>query len=207
MISSIEAKNIMDWKRSKRLTHSTYRSLGLMIFLLMLLGLRNAETTLYAQKSEKYSAPSVGDRAPDISSDDFNGKKFALSKSTKKGNVVLWFTNLCEGCQSEIPVVLRLREMYEKKGVEVVAVSVLGKDRGTVENAIRENKIAFRFLYDPFGTATQLYSGKYVEGTCPLKNIFIIQKGGKIVCASHLPGVQMNELTNMLNKITKGTQQ
>lgn len=213
-MNRIERKNIMDCERSKRLTYSIYHSLGLMIFLLMLLGSRNAETTLYAQKGEKYTAPRVGDQAPDFLLDDFNGETFVLSKLIKKGNVVLWFTNLCDGCQSEIPTVLRLKEMYQKKGVEVVAVSVLGKDRKTVETVIKENKVSFRFLYDPIGAATQQYSGKYIEGTCPLKNIFIIEKGGKIVYASHLPGARMNELTTQLNKMTwesipsgKGTQQ
>lgn len=197
----------MDYKRSKLLAHSTYRPRGLRIFLLVMLGLLYTEATLYAQKVEKYSAPRVGDKAPEFSLKDFNGKKFVLSPSIKKGNVVLWFTNLCEGCQTEIPTVHRLKAEYEKKGVEFVAVSVLGKDRKTVETVMKDNKVTFRFLYDPAGAATTMYSGKYVEGTCPLKNIFIIEKGGKIMFASHLPGVQMNELTSQLNKITKGTQQ
>jgi len=58
--------------------------------------------------------------------------------------------------------VLRLKAEYEKKGVEVVAVSVLGKDRKPVETVIQENKVSFRFLYDPSGIATQRYSGEYV---------------------------------------------
>lgn len=196
----------MDYKRSKRLIHSIYGSLGLIIFFLMLLGVPPAEITLHAQKGEKYSTPRVGDQAPDISLDDFKGNKFTLSKLIKKRNVVLWFTNLCEGCQSEIPTVLRLREMYQKKGVEIVAVSVLGKDRKTVEAVIQENKVSFRFLYDPTGTATQRYSGKYIEGTCPLKNIFIIEKDGKIVYAGHLPGTDPSALEKELNKITGGNE-
>lgn len=196
----------MDCKRSKRLTYSTYHSFSLMIFLVMLLGSRNAETTLYAQKGGKYTAPRVGDQAPDFLLNDFNGEKFVLSKLIKKGNVVLWFTNLCKGCQSEIPTVIRLKAEYEKKGVEVVAVSVLGKDRKTVETVMKENKVSFRFLYDPVGAATELYSGKYVEGTCPLKNIFIIEKGGKIVYASHLPGAETSTLEKQLNKITGGNE-
>lgn len=206
MTNNIGRKNIMDCKRSKRLTRFTFGFLSLTIMLLMSLGIPVTENAACAQKGEKYSAPRVGNQAPDFSLGDFNGKKFALSTSIKKGNVVLWFTNLCEGCQSQIPTVLGLKTEYEKKGVEVVAVSVLGKDRKTVETVMKENKVSFRFLYDPSGTATQRYSGKYVEGTCPLKNIFIIEKGGKIVYASHLPGIQMNELTTQLNKIAKGTQ-
>lgn len=193
----------MDNKRSKRSTRSTDCSPGSTILLLVVLGFLNAATALYAQKAENYSAPRVGGRAPDFMLDDFNGKKFELSKLIKMTNVILWFTNLCEGCQSEIPTVLRLKREYEKKGVEVVAVSVLGTDRKTVEAVIKQNKVSFRFLYDPSGTATQRYSGKYIEGTCPLKNIFIIEKGGKIVYASHLPGVDPSVLEKEVNNITE----
>lgn len=197
----------MDCTRSTRLTRFAFDFLSLGAILLILLGVLVAENTVYAQKAENYSAPRVGDQALDFSLKDFSGGRFTLSKLTRKGNVVLWFTDLCEGCQSQIPTVLRLKAEYEKKGVEVVAVSVLGKDRKTVETVIKENKVSFRFLYDPMGVATQRYSGKYVEGTCPLKNIFIIEKGGMIVFARHLPGTQLSELTTELNKITKGTQQ
>lgn len=207
MTNNIERKNIVDCKRSKRLTHFAFDFLSLGTILLILLGVLVAENIVYAQKAEKYSAPRVDDQSPDFSLKDFSGGSFTLSKLTKKGNVVLWFTNLCEGCQSQIPTVLRLKAEYGKKGVDVVAVSVLGKDRKTVETVMKENKVSFRFLYDPMGVATQRYSGKYVEGTCPLKNIFVIEKGGKIVYASHLPGVTMDGLTNQLNKIMKGTQQ
>ena len=165
------------------------------------------QTIASAQTNNKNVAPKVSDSAPDFSLQDFKGNKFTLSKLTKTKGVLLWFTNLCEGCQSQIPTVLRLKAEYEKKGVEVVAVSILGKDRKTVETVMKKNKDSFRFLYDPTGTASKRYSGEYVEGTCPLKNIFVIEKGGKIVFANHLPGVQMNELASILNKLTKGTQQ
>lgn len=100
----------------------------------------------------------------------------------------------------------KLKTLFEKKGIEIVGVSVLGKDRNKVQDVMKKKKISFRFLYDPVGSATQRFSGKYVEGTCPLKNIFIIEKCGLIIFAGHLPGVELEELSNMLNNITKGIQ-
>lgn len=179
-----------------------YRYQSVAVSIALAFGICMLRTDVYAQNAEKYSIPRVGDQALDFSLQDFKGNKFTLSKLTKKNGVLLWFTNLCEGCQSEIPTVLKLKAEYEKKGVEVVAVSVLGKDRTKVETVIKENKVSFRFLYDPTGTATKMYSGKYVEGTCPLKNIFIVEKGGKIVYASHLPGADPSALEKELNKIT-----
>lgn len=180
--------------------------LGLVAFCLLIFGTLLTQTTASAQMNDKKVAPKVGDRAPDFSLQDFKGNKFTLSKLTKKNGVLLWFTNLCEGCQSKIYEVQKLESLYEKKGIDVVAVSVLGKDRKTVETVIKENKISFRFLYDPSGTATQRYSGKYIEGTCPLKNIFIVEKGGKIMYAGHLPGVDSSALEKELNNITEGNE-
>ena len=163
-----------------------------------------SQTTASAQRSNNSVVPKVGERAPNFSLQDFNGDKFTLTTLTKTKGILLWFTNLCEGCQSEIPEVLKLKSLYEKKGIDVVAVSVLGEDRETVEDVMREYNVAFRFLYDPAGEATARYSGKYVEGTCPLKNIFVIERGGKIAFASHLPGTDQQELTNQLDKVTDG---
>ncbi len=196
----------MDRERSKRLTRTAALAFGVMVIGSMLFGSPPAETTLLAQMAGKYAAPRVGDQAPDFSLKDFGGGNFTLSKLTRDKHVIVWFTNLCEGCQSEIPTVLRLSAEYRKKGVEVVAVSLLGKDRTTVEAVMKENKVSFRFLYDPDGAATRLYSGKYVEGTCPLKNIFVIGKGGKVALTSHLPGIRINELTAQLDALTGGIQ-
>ena len=84
-----------------------------------------------------------------------------------------------------------------------MAVSVLGKDRETVEAVIRKNKVTFPVLYDPKGEVTELYSGKYVPATCPLTNIYLVRKGGKIVKISHLPGTDEKELSSQLDKLTK----
>jgi len=162
------------------------------------------QSTASAQMNHKQVVPKVGDIAPDFSLQDLKGNKFMLSKLTKTKGVFLWFTNLCEGCQSKIPDVQKLGSVYKEKGIDIVAVSVLGEDRKTVDDVMRKNNVTFQFLYDPKGEATELYSGKYVEGTCPLKNIFIIERGGRINYASHLPGIDEKELSSQLEKVTKG---
>lgn len=151
--------------------------------------------------SNAYAPPavkSVGQQAPDFTLQDFKGGNFILSSSMKGKAVVLWFTNLCEGCQSSIPDMERLKSQYEKKGVEFVAVSVLGRDRKTVESVMTRHKVSFRFLYDPDGKATASYAGRFVEATCPLKNIYIIRKGGEIAFMSHLPGVDEKILAGQI---------
>jgi peroxiredoxin len=169
------------------------------VFLLLL-----ATGAAYSQRAAPGNAPpavtKVGGVAPDFTLQDFSGKRFTLSSSMKEKTVVLWFTNLCEGCQSVVPDVKTLKSQYEKKGVEFVAVSVLGKDRETVESVMKENNVNFRFLYDPDGKATASYAGRFVEATCPLKNIYVIRKGGTIAFMSHLPGVDGRELIAQIDK-------
>lgn len=157
--------------------------------------------TSYAQGSSGVKSASLesGDDAPSISLSDFNRNRFVLSEVVRDKTVLLWFTNLCSGCRSRIPDVQKLHEMFEKDDVEIVAVSELGKDRKTVEDVIKSMNITFRFLYDPDGKATKRFSGKYIEGTCPLKNLYVIERGGKIVLASHLARIDIEELIEILD--------
>lgn len=156
------------------------------------------------QQDGNITLPEVGATAPDFTLKDFKGKDFTLSKLKDKKTVLLWFTNLCGGCQSKFGEMGKIKNLYEKKGVEIVVVSILGKDRKTVEDIIRRKKAAFRFLYDPQGNVTKLFSGEAVPNTCPLQNIFIISKNGKIVYADHYPGVDEAGITTLLDKVTKG---
>lgn len=147
--------------------------------------------------------PSVGQKAPDFALQDFKGKRFTLSKCKDREGVLLWFTNLCEGCRSKFKRVEELRKEYGGKDVEVIALSQLGKDRKTVEDAIETNHLTVPFLYDPDGVVTTLYSGAYVPGTCPLTNLFLINKQGTIIYATHYPGAPESEISRQLASLIK----
>lgn len=155
------------------------------------------------QRTQKLSLPKVGDQAPDFTLLDFKGRRFILSEQKSRKAVLLWFTNLCEGCLSKLPAMENLKTIFEKKGADFIAVSQLAKDRKTVEDVIQSCKLTLRFLYDPDGKATERYSGSYVPGTCPLQNIFVIQKNGTITYASHFPGVEQSELHELLGKVVE----
>ncbi|MFA5833932.1 MAG: redoxin domain-containing protein [Bacteroidota bacterium] len=162
---------------------------------------------IIAPEHDKTVIPNVGVKAPDFSGHYFDGKPFTLSKIAKNKPVLLWFTNLCSGCQSKLQFIEELNKKYQKKEMEVLAVSQLGSDQKTVEDIIRQNNLSVRFVYDPSGVATTLYTGGYNPGICPVKNIYLIDKSGKISFATHYPGVSEKELTKQINKLTKGNQQ
>lgn len=151
-----------------------------------------------AAQSQRVAA--VGDTAPNFSLVDFQGKKFTFDKKKNDKVRVFWFTNLCSGCQSVILDMEKIKSWYEKKNVEVVAVSQLGEDRATVERIIKEKKLTIRFLYDPKGEATSLYSGRYIPGTCPLKSLYIVQRNGTIQYANHFPGAPGIEIVKQIDK-------
>lgn len=144
--------------------------------------------------------PQIGQKALNFTLEDLAGKRFSLSDFKDKKIVLLWFTNLCKGCQTKFPEMERIKNQYSEKGIEVLAVSVLGDDRETVENVVDEMKTTFRFLLDPKGVATKLYSGAYHPGYCPMQNIFITDKKGDITYVSHYPGIEEDEIMKELDK-------
>lgn len=185
------------------------KSYILITSLMFTFGVPTGRTPLHAQNDNTKTTIvlQAGDPAPDFTLQDFKGNTFTLSEQLKKKGVVLWFTNLCAGCQSKMTEMEKIKKRYEKKGIEVVAISQLGEDRETVEKTIKEKKLSFRFLYDPKSETTIHYSGKYIPGTCPLKNIYLVGADSKIAFTSHYPGLEERELTNLLNKIIKGIKQ
>lgn len=148
--------------------------------------------------------PKIGQKAPNFTLEDLAGKRFSISDFKDKKIVLLWFTNLCSGCQTKFPEMERIKNQYSEKETEVIAVSVLGDDRETVETTIAEKKTTFRFLIDPRGVATKLYSGAYHPGSCPLQNIFITDKNGIITYVSHYPGMEEDEIIKELDKTSNG---
>ncbi len=144
----------------------------------------------------------VGDTAPDFTLEDFKGETFVLSEELKnEKGVILWFTNLCAGCKAKFPKMEELKNYYQGKGIEIIAISQLGEDKKTVEDSIRKNKLTLRFLYDSIGKVTELFSGKYVPGVCPIQNIYIIQKDAKIAYTNRYPGVEESAIIEQLDKI------
>jgi len=172
------------------------------IFLVGLLLFSNS-FALQLAENKAVTIPEAGDTAEDFMLKDFQGKSFSLSDFRNRKAIVLWFTNLCEGCQAKFSQIEKLRNEYSHKNLEVVAVSQLDKDRKTVEDAIRKHKMTVRFLYDPTGEATAKFAGKYVPNLCPLKNIFFIDKGGIIVHSTHYPGVSEEEIAEQIEKLVK----
>ena len=176
------------------------RTLVSLLFLSLLVG------TLFGQPSLSQAPPpplKAGDQARDFVVHDLSGKAFKLSALLKNKSAVLWFSNMCQGCQSQIPLFEKLSKEYAKKDIRFVGISVLGKDRKTVEDIVARYKVTYPYMIDPDGAATKLFAGEYVEGTCPLKSIYVIKKGGEVLFARHLPGTSEKELVAQIETALK----
>ncbi|MBI2842278.1 MAG: TlpA family protein disulfide reductase [Armatimonadetes bacterium] len=145
----------------------------------------------------------VGDEAPDFSLRDLSAKEIKLS-AYKGGVVLLWFTNLCPGCQGVLPGVVKAHKNYAKKGVTFLAVSLLGDDKETVLSVVRKHKVTFPFLIDPKVEVYPRYGGvKVPPGTCPTNpQLFILDKG-KVAYATHFPGAPEAELWKTIDKLIR----
>ena len=113
---------------------------------------------------------------------------------------VVWFTNLCGGCRAGMARLDELRETF-RDSLEIVAVSVLGEDEETVRNVISELGVGFPFLIDADGMVIRLYSGGYTPNSCPVNNIFFIDRKGTIVETSHYPGLPQEDLEEHVRRL------
>ena len=143
--------------------------------------------------------------APPFELSGLNHRVVRLSDYSGSKVLLLWFTNLCSGCEKNLPILENLYQNFKKKNLEILAISVLGSDTETVEGILEKSKVDFPFLIDPEGKVCELYSGKYIPETCPAVNLFLIDKQGRIRFESHFPGTTENELAEELDKVIKET--
>ena len=82
-----------------------------------------------AQAGEMAGKCKVGDRAPDFTLADVEGRKVQLSKVNSGKVVLLAFWSLrCGACLKEVPYLEQLHKGFAGKGVAVVSVVIDGMD-------------------------------------------------------------------------------
>jgi peroxiredoxin len=59
----------------------------------------------------------------------------------------------------------KLKKTNREKGIEIIGISVLGKDRETVEKIAAQEKTGLRILLDPEGDVVKRYGGEHLPGT------------------------------------------
>jgi peroxiredoxin len=119
------------------------------------------------------SAIEIGEKAPDFSLADINGKAVNLSAFNGKVVILDFFADWCPPCRQEIPDFIELEKSYGDKGFAMIGVALVSA--GEAREFAGRMGINYPVLVDD-GKASEIYG--------PIRSIpttFIIDKGGKIV--------------------------
>ncbi len=91
------------------------------------------------EKIENIKRLRVGQTAPEIVSNDSDGKTIALSTLIGKDVLMVYFwASWCEGCEAENPNIVRIYNKYKERGFDIYAVS-LDKDKAEWFKAIQKH--------------------------------------------------------------------
>jgi peroxiredoxin Q/BCP len=125
--------------------------------------------------------PKVGDKAPDFTAQDQDGKAVKLSDFAGKQAVLLYFypKDQTPGCTKEACGFRDRLDDLKKQNVVVLGVS--RDDAASHKKFIAKENLNFPLLADTDGKLTELY-GAGMEGRNMSRRVsFLIDKSGKIV--------------------------
>jgi peroxiredoxin len=125
---------------------------------------------LFASCGRKASLE-AGDRAPEFSLRDMDGKAVSLSDYRGRVVVVEFWASWCEPCRVAIPEMNSIYEKYKDRAV-LLAISV-DRDISDVASVIEEEKILYPVLFDD-RDVNRAYRVSAVPST------FLINKSGRI---------------------------
>ncbi len=124
-------------------------------------------------KKTSVSAEKWGN-APDFTFKKVGGEKFTLSSLKGKVIILDFFATWCPPCRQEIPDFIQLKKDYEKKGLEIVGIS-LDKSESTVKEFYDKNGMNYIVVM-----GNNDIGDKY-GGVSGIPTTFIIDRKGDIV--------------------------
>lgn len=155
--------------------------LSLLLVSLTLTACDNSDSSKLERSSDKTSNKiTTPTQAIEFTLPDLAGKPLQLNEYLKKGPVMLvFYTTWCPYCKKEIPKFKQAYQLYNDKGLQLVAINAGMAD--SLDNAKRyalQYRLPYVVLYD----AEARVSGQY--GLQSVPKIFYIQQDGRITHTS-----------------------
>ncbi len=116
-----------------------------------------------------------GQKAPDFTLKDQNGKTLQLSKLNGKVVLVNFWATWCAPCRAEMPGFVEVYEQYKSKGFEIVGISLDDEGWDVVKPFLQRYKINFPVVIDD-GKLASAYGNIQAIPTS-----FLVDKNGTIV--------------------------
>ncbi len=132
--------------------------------------------------------------AIDFELSDLSGKPVKLSDYRGKVVLVNFWATWCGPCQFEIPVFVKLKRQYEKRGFEVIGISMDEGSQAEVTEFVRQYEINYPVV---MGAFAKLNGFGTING---LPTSFIIDRDGRIH-SRHQGLLGLNEIENELARL------
>jgi len=144
----------------------------------------------------------VGDRIPNFTLTDVEGRPYRLYDAFPEKGVVLWLTNLCEGCEEKIPFMKRLHH-EQQKALQIIAISILGDDLILPRRIREKHQIDFPLLIDPEDWVEKKLGLPHPMNVCPMFNLLVVNSVGKVAYRTHLSAIPERKLEEIVQSIIK----
>lgn len=142
----------------------------------------------------------LGSSVPDFSLTDLDGRVHQLHRLNRDKAVFLWMTNLCPGCQHNIPLVERLHREWSRY-LHVLVISVLGNDRATPHAVRSAHHSTFPILLDPNDWVGGVLGLFHAPGACPMHNLLLLNREGRITLRGHLSGLKEDRVMEAIRAL------
>lgn len=156
----------------------------------------NVKNSYYGKlvKEELYPAGSIGQKVPEFTVINENGKEITLQEliQGKKYILIDFWASWCAPCRKEIPNLKKQYELYKDKGFEIISISI-DKDSNAWKKALQEENLSWPNFKDNNEDIATLYKVKAVP------TMYLIDENGTMIAEN----ARGKELANKLTELFK----
>jgi peroxiredoxin len=110
--------------------------------------------------------PQVGMRAPDFALQAMDGNTYRLSELAGRPVLINYWTTWCIPCKAELPILEKLYQEYQQKGLLIISVNAIDQDStDKVQGIIDQFSMTFPVLLDQGSQFANLYQAIFFPTT------------------------------------------